>query len=197
LGNIIPFRNKPTDQERFDQLVRPHFDALYLSAVRLTRNEEDAEDLLQEVLMKALAWLDELESIDFPRAWLVKVMYNTFVDQTRKEQRSPLSMAGEAANDPDALPAHDDSLALLFDRQRRIERVLRAMRLMNSEDCVLIGMHDVEGLTISELNQVTGLPEGTIKARLHRARKKLGRLLSNDPVAAPRLKVVGGKENEL
>ena len=53
------------------------------------------------------------------------------------------------------------------------------------------------GLTISELNQVTGLPEGTIKARLHRARKKLGRLLSNDPVAAPRLKVVGGRENEL
>jgi RNA polymerase sigma-70 factor (ECF subfamily) len=197
LGNIIKFRSRPTDQERFESLVRPHFDALYLSALRLARNEQDAEDLLQEVLMKALAWLEELEQVDFPRAWLTKVMYNTFVDSRRKEQRSPLSMAEEAANDPDHLPAHDDSLALLFDRQRRIERVLRAMRHMNSEDCVMIGMHDVEGLTITELNQVTGLPEGTIKARLHRARKKLGKLLSNDPVATPRLRVVGGKENEL
>jgi RNA polymerase sigma-70 factor (ECF subfamily) len=194
LGNIIPFRSKPTDQDRFDQLVRPHFDALYVSAVRLTRSEQDAEDLLQEVLMKSLAWLDELERVEFRKAWLIKVMYNTFIDQTRSDQRSPLSQVDEAKHDPDQEPAHDDSLEHLFDRQQRVDRVLRAMRYMNYEDCALIGMHDVEGLTIKELKQVTGMPEGTIKARLHRARKKLGRLLANDAVAAPRLRVVGGKD---
>jgi RNA polymerase sigma-70 factor (ECF subfamily) len=194
LGDIIPFKGKPTDQERFDLLVRPHFDDLYLSAIRLTRSEQDAEDLLQDVMLKSLAWLDELQGMVHPRAWLIKVMYNTFIDQTRSQNRSPMSQAKEAANDPDDLPSHDDSMALLFDRQRRVERILAAMRHMNYEDCALIGMCDVEGLTISELKEVTGMPEGTIKARLHRSRKRLGRLLSNESVGAPYLKVVGGKK---
>ena len=197
MGKILPFQSGPTDQEKFDLLVRPHFDDLYVSAVRLTRTEQDAEDLLQEVLLKALGWLEELEHIEFRKAWLVKVMYNTFIDQTRSQHRSPLNEANEAASDPDELPASEDSLERLFDRQRRVARVLHAMRYMNYEDCALIGMRDVEGLSIKELKQVTGMPEGTIKARLHRARKKLGKLLSNDPVAAPRLRVVGGEENEL
>jgi RNA polymerase sigma-70 factor (ECF subfamily) len=194
LGDIIPFKGKPTDQERFDTLVRPHFDDLYLSAVRLTRSEQDAEDLLQEVMLKSLAWLEELQEMEHRRAWLIKVMYNTFIDQTRSQNRSPMSQVSEAANDPDQLPAHDDSMALLFDRQRRVERILAAMRHMNYEDCALIGMRDVEGLTISELKEVTGMPEGTIKARLHRSRKRLGRLLSNESVGAPYLKIVGGKK---
>jgi RNA polymerase sigma-70 factor (ECF subfamily) len=196
LGKILPFKTEPTDQEKFDLLVRPHFEELYVSAVRLTRSEQDAEDLLQEVLLKALGWLEELEHIEFRKAWLVKVMYNTFIDQTRSQQRSPLSEANDAACDPDELPAHDESLARLFDRQRRVERVLHAMRYLNYEDCALIGMHDVEGLTIKELKQVTGMPEGTIKARLHRGRKRLGRLLSNDAVGVPHLRIVGGN-NEL
>ena len=49
--------------------------------IRLTRSEDDAQDLLQEVLLKALAWLDELEEIEFRKAWLIKVMYNTFIDR--------------------------------------------------------------------------------------------------------------------
>jgi len=194
LGDIISFRQKPTDQERFDSFVRPHFDALYLSAIRLTRSEDDAQDLLQEVLLKALAWLDELEEIEFRKAWLIKVMYNTFIDMTRGEKRSPMTQAGDSGREPDELPANGDSLDQLFDRRQRVERVLRAMRVMNYEDCALIGMHDVEGLTIKELKQVTGMPEGTIKARLHRARKRLGRLLSNDAACTPYLRVVGDED---
>jgi len=194
LGKILPFNTEPTDQEKFDLLVRPHFDDLYVSAVRLTRSEADAEDLLQDVLLKSLRWLEELEQVEFPRAWLVKVMYNTFIDQTRSQQRSPLSEANDAVCDPDELPAHDEPLARLLDRQRRVERVLHAMRYLNREDCALLGMREVEGLTIKELRQVTGMPEGTIKARLHRARKRLGRLLSKDAVAAPHLRIVGGND---
>ena len=194
MGKILPFRSKPTDQERFDEFVRPHFDELYVSAIRLTRSEQDAEDLLQDVLLKALAWLDELEEMEHRKAWLVKVMYNTFIDETRRDKRSPLGQKDEEGKDPDALPAHSDDLEKVFDRQRRVERILNAMRYMNYEDCALIGMHDVEGLTINELKEVTGLAEGTIKSRLHRSRKKLGRLLANDAIGAPFLKVVGGKD---
>ena len=194
MGKIIPFRTGPTDQERFDLLVRPHFDDLYVSAIRLTRSEQDAEDLLQEVLLKSLAWLEELEEMEFRKAWLIKVMYNTFIDRTRMEQRSALGNADDATDDPDELAADDESACQLLDRQRRVEKILTAMRYMNYEDCALIGMHDVEGLTISELGEVTGMPTGTIKSRLHRARKKLGRLLMNDAIGIPHLKVVGGKD---
>lgn len=193
MGKIIRFKGKPTDQERFDLLVRPHFDALYQSARRLTNTEHDAEDLLQEVILKALVWLEDLEKMECPKAWLVKVMYNTFIDLTRRDGRSPTSMAHPAGYDPDQLPTLDDSLALLFDRHRRLDQVIKAMRHLNSEDCALIGMHDVEGLTIGEMKQVTGLAEGTIKSRLHRARKKLGRLLSSETAEVPKLRVVGGK----
>jgi RNA polymerase sigma-70 factor (ECF subfamily) len=192
LGSIIRFKRRLTDQERFDALVRPHFDALYRSAVRLTNTEQDAEDLLQDVVLKALAWLDDLEKVECPKAWLIKGMYNTFIDMTRKDGRSPTSLSHPADYDPDQMPAPDDSLALLFDRHRRVDQVIKAMRFLNPEDCALIGMCDVEGLTINELKQVTGLAEGTIKSRLHRARKKLGRLLSSEVAEKPKLRVVGG-----
>jgi RNA polymerase sigma factor (sigma-70 family) len=193
LGKIIRFKGRLTDQERFDALVGPHFDALYRSARRLTNTEQDAEDLLQDVVLKALAWLDDLEKVDCPKAWLIKAMYNTFIDMTRKDGRSPTNLAHPADYDPDQMPSPDDSLALLFDRHRRIDQVIKAMRLLNPEDCALIGMCDVEGLTISELKEVTGMAEGTIKSRLHRARKKLGRLLAGEATEKPKLRVVGGK----
>ena len=196
MGDVLSFRQKPTDQERFDKVVRPLFDDLYVSAFRLTRKEEDAEDLLQEVLLKALAWLEELEEMEYRKAWLIKVMYNTFIDQTRKNQRIPTGQADEAANDPDQLAGNAEPLDQVLDRQRFVDRVLAAMRHMDEDDCALIGMFDVEGLTINELKHVTGMPGGTIKARLHRARKRLGRLLANDAIGAPKLRVVGGK-NEL
>jgi len=196
LKNVIEFRCRPTDQERFDGLVRPHFEALYRSARRMTRSEHDAEDLLQEVFIKAITWLDELEEIEFPRAWLMKVMYNTFVDQARKNQRSPMSIAMTAddASDPDRLPTTGDAPPKAADRELRIEQITRAMRHMNSEQCALIAMRDVEGLSIEELCRITGKPAGTVKAQLHRARAKLGRLLSNEAVIRPRLRVVGGQK---
>ena len=195
MKNVIEFRGRPTDQERFDGLVRPHFEALYRSARRMTQSKQDAEDLLQEVFIKALSWLDELEKIEFPRAWLMKVMYNTFVDQARKEQRSPMSLAmmAEEAGEPDRLPSEVDTPPKAADREIRIEQITRAMRHMDSDHCALIAMRDVEGLSINELCRITGMPAGTVKAQLHRARKKLGRLLSNDAVIRPRLRVVGGQ----
>jgi RNA polymerase sigma-70 factor (ECF subfamily) len=162
----------------------------------MTRSEHDAEDLLQEVFIKAISWLDELEEIEFPRAWLMKVMYNAFVDQARKNQRSPMSiaMAADESGDPEQLPSQGDAPPNAADREIRIEQITRAMRHMDSDQCALIAMRDVEGLSIEELCRITGMPAGTIKAQLHRARRKLGRLLSNEAVIRPRLRVVGGQK---
>ena len=146
--------------------------------------------------MKAFDRLDDLEQIEFPRAWLLKVMYNAFIDGRRRAGRSPLDVAwtGEESAEPDDIASRADQPDDLVNREQKVEHILRAMRCLNADQCALVAMHDVEGLSIDELCKLTGMPAGTIKAQLHRTRKKLGRLLSNDAVARPHLKVIGGEQ---
>lgn len=183
-------------QHRFETLMGPHFEALYRAARRMTLSPCDAEDLVQDVCLKAYDCLDKLEDIEFPRAWLLKVMYNRFVDGIRRDGRTPIGNAatGVDSEEPDALSSPGVLPDEAVDQQQNVERVLRAMQCLDADQCAYVTMHDVEGVTIAELSTMTGLPAGTIKAQLHRTRKKLGRLLSNDAVRQPHLKVVGGKQ---
>ena len=194
--NVITFRRRRSGQGRFETLMEPHFDALYSAARRMTLSPHDAEDLVQEVCIKAFDRLDELEQIEFPRAWLLKVMYNKFVDDKRRNARSPVDLAwtGEESAEPDDIASRADQPDDLVDREQHVERILRAMRCLNADQCALVAMRDVEGLSIDELCELTGMLAGTIKAQLHRTRKKLGRLLSNDAVTRPHLKVIGGEQ---
>lgn len=176
--------------------MAPHFDALYAAARRMTLSPHDAEDLVQEVCIKALKQIDHLERIDHVRAWLLKVMYNHFVDETRRAAKSPVDAAwtGEQSEEPDELASHGARPDEVTETTQQVEHVIRAMRYLSAEECALVAMHDVEGLSIAELSELTGMPDGTIKARLHRTRVKLGKLLKNDAVTRPRLRVVGGKK---
>jgi len=159
----------------------------------MTLSPHDAEDLLQDVFIKAFAAIDELETMRYPRAWLLKVMYNQFVDLTRRDDRAPLGLAatGEDSDEPDTHAVDLDSPEEAADREQRLEQVIRAMQCLGAERCALVAMHDLEGFSIDELCKLTGLPEGTIKSQLHRTRRKIGRLLSNQSLARPRLRVVG------
>lgn len=161
----------------------------------MTLSAHDAEDLVQDVCVKAFERLEEFETIEYPRAWLLKMMYNRFIDNKRRTSRSPVDIAdtGAASDEPELLAASNIKPDELVDREQNVERVLRAMQCLDADHCALVAMHDVEGLSIDELCKMTGMPAGTIKSRLHRTRVKLGRLLSNDAMAQPRLKVVGGR----
>jgi len=181
---------------RFEALLRPHFDALYAAATRMTLSPDDAEDLVQDVALKAFEKLDELEQIEFPRAWLLKVMYNKFIDEHRSSKRTPVDQAA-TGHDSEEADDHQRSNWLpdeMLDREIRITRILMAMRRLDSESAALVAMRDIEGLTIAELEKITGSPSGTIKAKLHRSRARLGRLLSSDETLKPELKAIGGKE---
>jgi RNA polymerase sigma-70 factor (ECF subfamily) len=195
LNNTIPLKRHNSGPKRFDALVRPHFNALYAAARRLTRSPHDAEDLVQEVCLKAIGRLDELERIEFSRAWLLKVLYHEFIDGKRRNERSPVSIAGTGAetDEPDRTPAASAQPDELVDREQNIGRIQRAMRLLNPEQCALVVMHDVEGYSIDELCKLNGAPAGTVKAQLHRTRVKLGRLLAGGAMAAPPLKIAGVK----
>jgi RNA polymerase sigma-70 factor (ECF subfamily) len=193
VGNVVSFRRAPTPQQRFEAVIKPHFEALYGAARRMTLSYHDAEDLVQEVCIKAFAHLDRLETMEYPRAWLLKVMYHLFVDNKRREERSAIDAAatGQDAGQPETLDSGEASLDELIDRSQNIERVLNAMRCLDPDQCALVAMHDVEGVSIAELCAMTGQPAGTIRSQLHRTRRKLGRLLSNDAIRRLHLKIVG------
>lgn len=195
MATVQKFRNRKSSSARFEVLVRPYFDALYAAARRFTASAADAEDLVQEVCMKAFLNLDDLECIEHKRAWLLRVLYNLFVDGQRKQQRSPVHIAA-STDDTDEMELREHEYLQpdqQVDRMLRVDIVLRAMALLDKDQCALLAMHDVEGLSLEELHEITDLPIGTIKSRLFRTRAKLGRLLKNNSAMRPELKIVGGK----
>jgi RNA polymerase sigma-70 factor (ECF subfamily) len=185
-----------SDKNRFTELMRPHFDALYIAAQRMTTSAADAEDLVQDVCLKAHMHIDELEKVEFQRAWLLKILYHRFIDIQRTRDRSPVDMAetGSESNDPDLIGRDESRPDNLVEREKRLETIFRAMEILGHEASSLVALHDIEGFSLEELRQVTGLPEGTLKSRLYRTRSRLGRLLSNRDIHKPVLTVVGGKK---
>ncbi len=181
--------------KRFEAILRPHFDALYAAARRLTFSSFDAEDLVQDVCLKSFARLDELERIEYPRAWLLKMLYHKFIDNQRIEQRSPIRIAdtGLDSIEPDDLMQHESQPEHLVDEEIRVARILMAMNRLSGAQRSLVALRDIEGLSIKELQLLTGMPSGTIKAQLHRTRAKLGRILSSDETLKPHLKAIGSK----
>lgn len=195
MSKIVDIKSRKSDSDRFEVLVRPHFDALYGAARRLVASPSDAEDLVQEACVKAYLKMDELERMEYQRAWLIKVLYNVFIDDQRSLKRSPVDIAGQSDSAEELeLPAGNHlQPEEQADRMMRIDRILHAMNLLGKEKCSLLALHDIEGVSLSELHTLTGLPVGTIKSQLHRARVKLGRLLSKDAVGTPSLTLVSAK----
>lgn len=182
-----------TRKTRFETVFRPHFDALYAAARRMTLTPADAEDLVQDVALKAFEKLEELEKIEFQRAWLLKVMHNRFIDTHRSAGRSPVDQAstGVDSEDPDESRTSAWLPEETLNREIRVTRILMAMNRLDEESATLVSLRDIEGLSITELEQITGMPSGTIKSKLYRSRERLGRLLSSDETFKPHLKVIG------
>ena len=193
MNRIIGTPGRTSDHDRFATLMQPHFDALYGAARRLVVSDADAEDLVQEVCLKAYLRLSDLESIEHPRAWLLRILYNVFIDTVRSQQRSPVSIAAKSAS-VDELDLQADK-ALQPEEQTELlislDRLRSAMSILDNEQCALLALHDIDGYSIAELESLTGAPEGTIKSKLHRTRIKLGRLLQRDMSGRPKLTVVG------
>lgn len=176
----MPIMHSLAVHRRFELLIRPHYDALYGTAWRWTRSVEDAEDLVQEVCTRAWPRLEELERLERPKSWLLRVMYRLFVDLTRRHDRTRVVPLDNFAAESLVCerPGPEDST----DSAHRSERMSRAWQRMDREKRALLAMHDVEGYTLAEIAEITGIKEGTLKSRLHRSRVLLGRLLNPDAV---------------
>ena len=164
----------------FEKLVRPHFDRLYRLAWRLTAQRAEAEDLFQELLVKAFGKLDDLVSIDEPGSWLLRMMYNMFIDERRRFARRRLHTVEEGEMSGDGLaglPGPDDPE---FD-QRRYEHLTQldaALSQLSDEHRIIVLLHDTEGYKLTEIQELISIPVGTVKSRLHRARARLREILT-------------------
>ena len=163
---------------RFDAVVGPHFDALYRAAMRLTRSREDAEDLVQEVALRACPELDRLEALDAPRAWLMRVQYRLFVDEFRRRARSPVVAGGDVA-DADARAAESPGPEELMESAQRRRQLSRVWVALDRRQRALLALH-AEGYTLAELAAITGQTTNAVGVSLHRARARLAKLIRND-----------------
>ncbi len=172
----------------FEARVRPHLQALYRVAYRLTKRREDAEDLVQDLLTKLYGRRQELDGVEHLRSWLLRVMYRLFIDQHRQHARSPLHLAdapvGEDSGDPLAQLATTEN-----DPQTDAEQaastlvLLQAIERLSTDHQRVLALHDVEGYTLEEIQIMIDCPIGTLKSRLHRARARLRELLAEAETA--------------
>ena len=167
------FRGRAAEEDRFTALVRPHLRLMYRMAYRWSQDRAEAEDLVQDVLARLFPRLDELAAVDKLGPWLIKVLYRRYVDLYRRRVSSPV--------DENVSWSSDDSVfqERLLDEHNRYHQ-LELQRALNQalatlddgwRDVVLL--HDVEGYTALEVAEILEINVGTVKSRLHRARKKL------------------------
>ncbi len=170
------------NQALFERLLRPHLDRLYGLAWRLTGNKADAEDLFQDLLEKAYGKLDALADIEDPLPWLSRVMYNMFVDRYRASKRQRLRVVGEESLPPGGLEEMPGVENVEEDQQRfeKLKRLDAALQKLSDEHRMVVLLHDTDGYKLSEIEELTGIPTGTIKSRLHRARARLRQILVED-----------------
>lgn len=169
-------------QESFNALLRPHLARLYRFACRLCGSRADADDLFQDVLTKTFSRLDDLVDVQESGSWLCRVMYNHFIDNRRRFARQRLVVVEEAQLPEKSLEALAGELDPVADAERldNIMQLDKALAHLSEEHRLVVMLHDCEGYKLTEIQEITGDPLGTLKSRLHRARARLRELLAID-----------------
>src|SRR5260370_23405681 len=179
----------PDRNMRFEQDVVPFMVQLYPAALRMTKNPSDAEDLVQETFAKAYAAFHQFKPGTNLRAWLHRILANTFINSYRKKRREPVQDLGadfqddwQVGSDPLTPPvrsAEAEALERLADSE-----ILQALRELPAEFRVAIYLADIEGYPYKEVAAMMGTPIGTVMSRLHPGRAKLRQRVARHPARA-------------
>ncbi len=170
-------------RERFERDVLPLLPSLYGAAMRMTRNPSDAEDLLQDTYLRAFRGFAGFQEGTNLKAWLYRILTNSFINTYRKKQREPQTVEGPDDADEwylyDRLGGRSVEVSAENEVLDRIPDadVKAALESLSENFRLAVLLADVEGFSYKEIAEITDVPIGTVMSRLHRGRKALERAL--------------------
>jgi RNA polymerase sigma-70 factor (ECF subfamily) len=176
-------RPSNTSRAEFEALVSPWLDALFASGVRMTRNERNAEDLVQDTVMRAWRFFDKFERGTNFRAWLFKILTNTFINSYRRNGREQsLLDEGERQSVEARFFSSDLTEQTQNPEDYLIERVmsqdvLKAIDALSIDFRMVVILADIQEFTYKEIAEILDVPVGTVMSRLFRGRKQLQKAL--------------------
>ena len=170
---VLVSRCRGGDIRAFEQLVERHRDVVMRVAARIV-GPSDAEDVTQDAFLRAFHRLQRFRGDATFRAWLLQIAHNAAVDHLNRRRSEPVEDNGEherSVSEVDRMPAER------LEQRERARRLERKLRALSPQHRAVLVLRDIEGFTYDEIAQITSAPLGTVKIRLHRARRDLIELL--------------------
>ncbi|MFA7289575.1 MAG: sigma-70 family RNA polymerase sigma factor [Melioribacteraceae bacterium] len=176
---INSVKENPSEQmyADFEREAVPHMSSLYNFALKMTRDEDDANDLVQETYLRAFRFFDKFEQGTNCKAWLYRIMKNTFINDYRKISKQPNKVDYDdiqnfyetiKSSEVESRHYEEDAFAGVLD-----DDITKAIASLTEDFRTVIILSDIEGFTYEEVADFVDVPIGTVRSRIHRARKML------------------------